>query len=104
MTTDYKYVSYKVDTVNYDKENIKSKIYKCNDVSYQILNNNSSTIQPNEVMDSTTSLYRSVVVNPDNGKILCFSPPNSIPFLLSKRVIRLLVMQMSWQMKSSKEL
>lgn len=81
MASPNTYISYKVDTVNFNKDNITSKIYKSNDVSYTILNNSASSMKTEESMDSITSLYRSIIVNPDNGQILCFSPPNSVSFV-----------------------
>jgi hypothetical protein len=80
MSDSYKYISYKVDTVNFNTSNIKSKSYEVNNTPYTILNNNTTTIQSDETLDDTTRLYRSIIVNPENNKILCFSPPNSIPF------------------------
>lgn len=80
MTSSINSISYKVDTVNFNTDNITSKIYKLNNVNYTILNNNSSTLKSNETIDSNLALYRSVIVNPDDGKILCFSPPNSVSF------------------------
>ncbi len=81
MASPVTYVSYKVDTVNFDKNIITSKTYKSNNVNYMILNNSATSMKSDQTMDENTSLYRSVIVNPDNGKILCFSPPNSVPFV-----------------------
>ena len=80
MADFYKYISYKVDTVNFNTSNIKTKVYELKNTSYKILNNNSSKIQRDDRLLDSSMLYRSVVVNPENNKILCFSPPNAISF------------------------
>jgi len=71
---DYKYVSYNVDTVGYNKDKIRTKTFTLNDVVYNVLNNDSSCITFD---DSNMRLYRSIITD-ENNKILCFSPPNSI--------------------------
>lgn len=72
----YSYTSYNIDTLDFDKDKVKSKIYKWNDsVSYTILNNDSSTIS---FADDVLRYYRSVILD-ENNHILCFAPPNSIP-------------------------
>lgn len=71
---DYKYVSYNVDTIGYNKDKIKTKSFTLNNVVYNVLNNDSSCITFD---DCNLRLYRSVVTD-ENSNILCFSPPNSI--------------------------
>jgi hypothetical protein len=63
---------YTIDTVNYDTEKIRTKIFtnKDGNLTYKVLNNS--------VQDETTRNYRSVICD-DSGKIICFSPPNSLP-------------------------
>jgi hypothetical protein len=66
---------YTIDTVNYDTEKIRTKIFTNNDggdaiLTYKVLNNS--------VHDETTRNYRSVICD-EAGDILCFSPPNSLP-------------------------
>jgi len=73
---EYAYTSYNIETLDFDNEKVKSKIYKWNDtVSYTILNNDSSTMS---FAEETLKNYRSVILD-DNNHILCFAPPNSIP-------------------------
>lgn len=62
---------YTIDTVNYDTEKIRTKIFTNNDgnLTYKVLNNS--------VQDETTRNYRSIICN-ENDDILCFSPPNSL--------------------------
>lgn len=75
-TENYAYTSYNIDTLDFDKDKVKSKIYKWNDtVSYTILNNDSSTMS---FAEETLKNYRSVILD-ENNHILCFAPPNSIP-------------------------
>lgn len=74
--TNYSYTSYNIDTLDFDKDKVKSKIYKWNEsVSYTILNNDSSTLS---FADETHRYYRSIILD-ENNHILCFAPPNSIP-------------------------
>jgi hypothetical protein len=68
------YVPYTIDTINYDKEKIKTKLCNQNNTTYKILNNDSSYITFDN--DSLRN-YRSIILG-ENGNILCFSPPNSI--------------------------
>tara|TARA_Y100000816_G_C26108210_1_gene589896 strand:- start:1526 stop:2746 length:1221 start_codon:yes stop_codon:yes gene_type:complete len=68
-----------VDTENFDKEFINSKIYKnkTNNAEYTILNYNN--LNENENKDNMNiGAYRSVIVDPVSKDILCFSPPKSI--------------------------
>jgi hypothetical protein len=73
---EYPYKSYLVDTISYNTDKIKKKTYTLSNVNYHILNNDSSVITFD---DTISSLYRSIILDDDNN-ILCFSPPNSIPF------------------------
>jgi len=75
-TENYAYTSYNIDTLDFDKDKVKSKIYKWNDfISYTILNNDSSTMS---FADDLLRNYRSIILD-ENNHILCFAPPNSIP-------------------------
>ena len=68
-----------VDTENFDKEFINSKIYKnkTNNAEYTILNYNN--LNENENKDNMKiGAYRSVIIDPVSKDILCFSPPKSI--------------------------
>jgi hypothetical protein len=73
-STDYKYMSYTVDTIDYKKETIKTKTYVSNDVTYNIINNDSNYLSFD---DKNMRLYRSLITDELNN-ILCFSPPNSV--------------------------
>jgi hypothetical protein len=71
---EYKYVSYSIETEDYNKELIHEKSYVSNGVTYNILNNDSNYLCFD---DSYTGLYRSIITD-DTHKILCFSPPNAL--------------------------
>jgi len=74
-TQNYSYTSYNIDALDFDKDKVKSKIYKWNDdVSYTILNNDSTMLA---FSDETVRNYRSVILD-ENNHVLCFAPPNSI--------------------------
>jgi len=62
---------YTIDTVNYDTEKIRTKIFtnKDGNLTYKVLNNS--------LQDESSRNYRSIICD-DSGKILCFSPPNSL--------------------------
>jgi hypothetical protein len=49
---------------------IKSRNYTTPHATYTILNGNAN--------DSDTPEYRSVVLDPDSKKVLCFAPPKSV--------------------------
>jgi len=71
-----KYPQYEVETQNYNSNKVKTKKYEKNGVSYHILNYDRDTVCFD---DTNLGLYRSVIVSNPENKILCFSPPKSIP-------------------------
>lgn len=74
-TYNYSYTSYNIDALDFDKDKVKSKIYKwSDDVSYTILNNDSTMLS---FSDETVRNFRSVILD-ENNHVLCFAPPNSI--------------------------
>ena len=62
-----------IDTVNYDKNKIKTK--RCQQDKYIVLNNDSAYITFD---DANLRLYRSIVLDAETNQLVCFSPPNSI--------------------------
>lgn len=68
-------VKYYLDTKNYNRDKIKTKIYtNPNNLSYKILNYDEKVTCDN---DATNGLYRSVVLSHPENNILCYSPPKS---------------------------
>jgi hypothetical protein len=51
-------------------DQIKKKTYVSNEITYNIYNNYRNNT------DETLSLFRSIITNDDNHKILCFAPPS----------------------------
>lgn len=75
-TENYAYTSYNIDTLDFNKDKVKSKTYMWNESTpYKILNNDSSTMS---YEDDALRNYRSIILD-ENNHILCFAPPNSIP-------------------------
>ena len=67
-------VKYTLDTLNYNTDKLRTKIYKSTpSVEYKILNYD--LICDN---DQEYGMYRSVVLSHPENKILCFSPPKSV--------------------------
>ena len=61
---------------------IKTKIYSSQyNKDYAIVNYDKNIVTNDDI---ETGLYRSVVLNPDTKKVLCFSPPKSVPLDLFK--------------------
>ena len=73
------YVYYVPDLINYNNDKIKTKIYtpKHNNstTEYKILNYDEQFICDN---DDTLGIYRSIVVNPLDSTLLCFTPPKTM--------------------------
>ena len=69
------YVSYNLETVDYDANIIKTKIYEKNGHQCKILNYDSSYLCFDDVVNSQ---YRSVIVASPDNKVISFSPPSSI--------------------------
>ena len=67
-------VKYTLDTINYNSDKIRTKIYKSTPTTeYKILNYD--LVCDN---DQKYGMYRSVVLSHPENKILCFSPPKSV--------------------------
>jgi hypothetical protein len=71
------YINYSPDLVNYNSDKIKSKIYKpkYGMTEYTILNYDDKIVCDN---DSELGIYRSIIVNPQDNTILCFTPPKTM--------------------------
>ena len=65
-------MSYEIDTHSYDGEKVVSKTYTTPHAQYKILNLSKDS-------DDEHGTYRSVIVDPETNKIMCISPPKSIP-------------------------
>jgi hypothetical protein len=65
-------MSYEIDTQTYDGEKVVAKTYSTQHAQYKILNRSKDS-------DDEYGTYRSVIVDPDTNKIMCISPPKSIP-------------------------
>lgn len=81
------YVDYSPDLVTYNSDKIKTKIYtpKRNTFTteYKILNYDNEVVCDN---DTKLGLYRSIVVNPEDNTILCFTPPKTMTMDFFKEV------------------
>ena len=75
-------IKYTLDTINYNSDKIRTKLYTVNGTSpspshmthqYKILNYH--LICDN---DDSLGLYRSIIVSHPENKIVCFSPPKSV--------------------------
>lgn len=75
-------IKYTLDTINYNSDKIRTKLYTVNGTSpseshmthqYKILNYD--LICDN---DDSLSLYRSIILSHPENKIVCFSPPKSV--------------------------
>lgn len=75
------YVSYQIDTIHYDTNKITKKIYTMenNNIVYHIYKNSYENNNVNCDINDNALLFKSVITD-ENGKILSFSPPNSIIF------------------------
>ena len=73
---EFAYVDYSPDLVAYNSNKIKSKTYKPKNgtVEYKILNYDDQIICDN---DMELGMYRSIIVSPEDDKLLCFTPPKS---------------------------
>lgn len=60
-----------------DNNKIKTKVYSSQyNKDYTIMNYDKNFVSND---DTETGLYRSVILDPDTKKVLCFSPPKSVP-------------------------
>jgi hypothetical protein len=82
------YINYIPDLINYNNDKIKTKTYTTKPstptsssftTEYKILNYDEDFICDN---DDTLGIYRSIVVNPVDSTLLCFTPPKTmtLPF------------------------
>jgi hypothetical protein len=71
------YLDYSPDLVTYNSDKIKTKIYKPKHTSteYKIINYDDNYVCDN---DEKLRLYRSIIVSPEENKILCFTPPKTM--------------------------
>ena len=71
------YIDYTPDLVTYNSDKIKTKIYKPKNgtCEYKILNYDDQIVCDN---DEELGLYRSIVLSPDDNKLLCFTPPKTM--------------------------
>jgi hypothetical protein len=69
-------IMFDIDTDTYNEQKIKNKTYSTSDARYQILNYDKDILCDD---DEINSVYRSIVIDPSEKNILCFSPPKSIP-------------------------
>jgi len=73
------YIDYAPDLVTYNSDKIKTKLYtpKHNNstTEYKILNYDDTIVCNN---DNKLGIYRSIVVNPEDNSILCFTPPKTM--------------------------
>jgi hypothetical protein len=58
-------------TIEPNNESVKIKNYYTAHASYKILNTNDN-------QDDSLNVYRSVILDPETDKVLCFSPPKSV--------------------------
>ncbi len=71
------YIDYAPDLVTYNSDKIKTKMYtpKFGNVEYKILNFDDKIVCDNDVK---LGVYNSIVINPEDNTLLCFSPPKTI--------------------------
>ena len=71
------YINYSPDLVTYNSDKIKTKSYtpKHGTTEYTILNYDDKIVCDN---DDKLGIYRSIVVNPQDNTILCFTPPKTM--------------------------
>jgi hypothetical protein len=76
--------NFTLNTTEYNKEVIKSKLYTTKKAGYTILNNNDNkdTLTVNEYLEDTqcSGLYNSVILIPDSNMVLSYSPPTEVSF------------------------
>ena len=66
---------YNIDTVNYNKDKIKTKTYNKSNITYTILNYDNNFICDNDLLNR---YYRSLIVSSPENKLLAFSPQKSL--------------------------
>jgi hypothetical protein len=71
------YIDYIPDLVTYNSDKIKTKLYtpKRGTTEYKILNYDDQIVCNN---DTEFGIYRSIIVNPEDNTILCFTPPKTM--------------------------
>jgi hypothetical protein len=71
------YIDYAPDLVTYNSDKIKTKLYtpKNGTTEYKIFNYDDQIVCDN---DNNLGIYRSIVVNPEDNTILCFTPPKTM--------------------------
>jgi len=74
---EFAYVDYTPDLVAYNSDKIKTKLYtpKNSSTEYKILNYDDNIVCDNDI---ELGQYRSIIVNPENNQLLCFTPPKSL--------------------------